>query len=140
MTAGGVSNTKELTMTYTDMEVLEEEVDQSKILRTTADYTIGGQSVRSTTESYRHAWPNRTNGVRIFRLGGWPEMRPDSKVWIAATQALVLGDGTAGGHLGDAVFTVHNIVPENGQVRFRLNIAWGEPLPVITDFWVIHFT
>ncbi|MBL1101720.1 hypothetical protein [Streptomyces coffeae] len=127
-------------MAYTDIDILQEEADQSRILRSTVDYTIGAQSIQATSEAYRHAWSRRTNGLQIFTLTGWPAMRPDSKVWMTVTEAKVLGDATAGAHLGDAVFTIHNIVPQSGQIQFRANIAFGQPLPVITDFWVIHFT
>ncbi|GGT00465.1 hypothetical protein [Streptomyces violaceus] len=126
-------------MTYADIETLQEEVDQSRILRRTVDYAVGDESIQATSDAYRHAWPRKLNGMLILTLNNWPEMRPDSKVWMSATEANALGDATAGGFMGDAVFTVHNIVPQNGKIQFRLNIAFGQPLPLIVDFWVIHF-
>jgi hypothetical protein len=126
-------------VTYADIETLQEEVDQSRILRRTVDYTVGDGIIQATSDAYRHAWPRKLNGSLILTLNNWSGMRPDSKVWVSATEAKVLGDATAGGFMGDAVFTVHNIVPLDGKIQFRLNIAFGQPLPLITDFWVIHF-
>ncbi|WP_030684149.1 hypothetical protein [Streptomyces cellulosae] len=126
-------------MTYADIETLQEEVDQSRILRRTVDHTVGDGIIQATSEAYRHAWPRKLNGSLILTLNNWSGMRPDSKVWVSATEAKVLGDATAGGFMGDAVFTVHNIVPLDGKIQFRVNIAFGQPLALITDFWVIHF-
>ncbi|QKV91799.1 hypothetical protein HUT19_08635 [Streptomyces sp. NA02950] len=129
-----------MSTTYTDIELQTEEVDQSRIMRSSVSYAVGDRGgLESTSEAYRHPWTFKRRGMGDYLLTGWPEMRPDSKAWLAAGEAIVLGDATAGSFLGLAPFTVHNVVPESGQIRFRLNIEWPDPLAILIDFWVIHF-
>ncbi|MFE0453071.1 hypothetical protein ACFW2D_17655 [Streptomyces sp. NPDC058914] len=123
-----------------DIEVQEETVDASKIIRTLGTFATQDQVPRVLAqESYRHAFSQKRRGFVDWGLTDWPGMLPDSKVWCAAAEATVLGDPVAGPVLGGATFTMNQVVPMIGRIKFRLFIQSSEPVPLLMDFWVIHF-
>jgi hypothetical protein len=135
-----VSSKEVVIMADVDIELQEEKVDASRIIRTFGTFAPQDQIPRVLAqESYRHAFAQKRRGFVDWGLTDWSEMRPDSMVWCAAAEATVLGDPVAGPVLGGATFTMHNVVPMIGRIKFRLFIQSSEPVPLLVDFWVVHF-
>ena len=76
------------------------------------------------------------NGIVTFTatLRG---VRPDWNVFVAMSEAEVLGDATAGPRFGSARFTVNNVAPLFDKIVVRGTIEWDSPLAVIMDFLIV---
>jgi hypothetical protein len=57
-----------------------------------------------------------------------PVITPTSAVFISASE----------GFLGSAMYTLHNIVPQQGFVLFNINIGWKYPIRLYVSLLVIN--
>jgi hypothetical protein len=115
-----------------------EEVENQEAYREQIRTLEFGEGQRfAAPEVYRHSW-GRWNGVVTLNLGNWPEVKPDSLMFVSAGEGKVDGDPTAGKVMGDARFTVNNVVPEDGNVIVRVTIDWEEPLVLFVDYLLVQ--
>jgi hypothetical protein len=110
-----------------EYEQVEQEANEEQI-----------QSVEAGTgtTSLRISW-GRRRGEFVGNLTNVPFVRPDWRVFAAAGEGIVDGDPTAGKFMGAAKFTVNNVVPENGNVRVWVTIAWDQPIVLFIDYLFI---
>ncbi|MFH8386751.1 hypothetical protein ACH4E7_38535 [Kitasatospora sp. NPDC018058] len=73
------------------------------------------------------------NGTWNLRIP-WNVIGVDSTVVITASEI----DANGNRFVGDAAFQVSSIAPGNGVVTFKVDIAWGSPLPMRTDVVVFN--
>jgi hypothetical protein len=59
-------------------------------------------------------------------------------MFVSAGEGKVDGDPTAGKFMGDARFTVNNVVPEDGNVIVRVTIDWEDPLVLFVDYLLVQ--
>jgi hypothetical protein len=116
-------------------EVVVQEANREQIRRTLE--SAGEEQRFAAPEVYRHSW-GRRNGVVTLNLTNWPEIKPDSLMFASAGEGIVDGDPTAGKFMGDARFTVNNVVPENGNVVVRVTIDWEEPIVLFVDYLLVQ--
>lgn len=76
--------------------------------------------------AYR-AYFGKYKGTLVYRLN-WSIITKNSHVFVEATE----------GHMGDASYTVHNVVPQDGYVLVRLTVNWSSPIDVYIDYLVIN--
>jgi hypothetical protein len=86
--------------------------------------------------SRRVAFPNRVNGIATFTVN-MQGVRPDWNVFVAMSEAEVLGDATAGPRFASARFTVNNVAPLFDRILVRGTIEWDSPLAVIMDLLIV---
>jgi hypothetical protein len=86
--------------------------------------------------SRRVAFPNRVNGI-VTLTANMRGVRPDWNVFVAMSEAEVLGDAPAGPRFGSARFTVNNVAPLFDKIVVRGTIEWDSPLAVIMDFLIV---
>ncbi len=97
------------------------------------------QQLPAGTVSLRAGF-GRRRGEFVGNLVNAPQVsvvRPDWRVFAAAGEGIVDGDPTAGKFMGAAKFTVNNVVPENGNVRVWVTIAWDHPIVLFIDYLFI---
>ena len=120
---------------YQEEEVVEQEANREQIRRI---FDSAGDDQRfAAPEVYRHSW-GRRNGVVTLNLSNWPEVKPDSLMFASVGEGIVDGDPTAGKFMGDARFTVNNVVPEDGNIRIRVTIDWEEPIVLFVDYMLVQ--
>jgi hypothetical protein len=110
-------------------EVVQQEANREQIRR----LEFARDERFAAPEVYRHSW-GRRRGVVTLTLGNWPEIKPDSLMFASAGEGLVDGDPTAGKFMGNAKFTVNNVVPEDGSVIVRVTIDFDQPLVLFIDY------
>jgi hypothetical protein len=114
---------------YEEEVVVQQEANREQIRR--LEFT--GDERFAAPEVYRHSW-GRWRGVVTLNLGNWPEIKPDSLMFASAGEGKVDGDPTAGKFMGNAKFTVNNVVPEDGNVIVRVTIDFDQPLVLFIDY------
>jgi hypothetical protein len=120
---------------YQEEEVVEQEANREQIRRI---FDSAGDDQRfAAPEVYRHSW-GRLNGVVTLNLSNWPEVKPDSLMFASVGEGIVDGDPTAGKFMGDARFTVNNVVPEDGNIRIGVTIDWEEPIVLFVDYMLVQ--
>lgn len=76
--------------------------------------------------AYR-AYFGKYKGTLVYRLN-WSVIKKTSHVFVEATE----------GHMGNATYTIHNVVPQDGYVLVRLTVDWASPIDVYIDYLVIN--
>ena len=121
-----------MTTTYpSSSENIENTVEIAPLEATTRDANNLNRAF-----SRRAAFPNRVKGVVTF-TANLPGCLPDWNVFVAMSEAEVLGDATAGPRFGGARFTVNNVAPLKDKILVRGTIEWDAPLAVIMDFLIV---
>lgn len=82
--------------------------------------------------AYRYDWGNHRGWVNC--TFNWGVVNRNSVVLVSATETFQ--EGVAG--LGNAVYTVHNVAPFDGGVRFRVHIDWANPIRLISMILVVN--
>ncbi|HWQ96047.1 MAG TPA: hypothetical protein VN368_01620 [Candidatus Methylomirabilis sp.] len=83
--------------------------------------------------TYRHDWGNKKGLWKLNLTSN--AINCNSRVFVSATE---FGGGEQCAWMGDAAYTVHNVVPYNGGVNVRVNIGWDSPIRVRLDYLIIN--
>jgi hypothetical protein len=76
------------------------------------------------------------NGVTVFNLQ-WDQIFHDSIVVITASEGQPpISSAAPQLFVGDARYTVNNVSPFDGGVRFRVTVEWDEPINLWTTITV----
>ena len=85
---------------------------------------------------YRHDW-GKLKGQQILPLN-WGLITPNSLVFVAIGEG-VSPNTVAGKKIGEALYTLHNVSPENGVVKIWVNIEWQHSLiRLYADYFVFN--
>jgi hypothetical protein len=86
--------------------------------------------------SHKRVFWGYHSGIKRYQLL-WQQVTRKSVVLISAAEANPpeLGAFTfvPSRFVGDAVFSVENIAPQDGSVIFVIDVRWPDPLPLWTD-------
>ena len=86
--------------------------------------------------SHRRVFWGYHQGIKRYQLL-WKEVSRKSVVLISAAEGLPPSPDVFSfvptRFVGDAVYSVENIAPDDGSVFFVVDIRWPDPLPLWTD-------
>lgn len=94
---------------------------------------ITPQDVSGVGLTTRVIFPNGVNG-RVTANLNWPFVTRNTLVFASATE--VRADGTA--FIGNANYTINNVVPFDGGVTIIVTIGWNSPISLRVDYLAIN--
>jgi hypothetical protein len=95
--------------------------------------TIDRTNVSSIFYAYDDNWSARGTNWINFTFSSNVIVRPDSQIAVSMCERNANGPAA-----GDASMTVMNVVPSDGVVAVRFNVAWSEQLPILFNFIIVN--